>query len=80
MRSKSIIVAFLLLLPLMTLPWACAKKATPPVDEPQGNIVIGILNDFSGVTAGFTTAHVEGEKDAIRYINEEMGGINGHPL
>ena len=82
MKSKLIPVASLLLAIILVLPVACARETTPPEPgaEPKGEIVIGFLDDLSGPTGGITTPTVDGEKDAIRYVNEEMGGILGHPL
>lgn len=81
MKIKLAIATCLALAMILVLPLACAKKAVPQAqEEPKGKIVVGFLDDLSGISAGHTTAHVEGEKDAIRYINEELGGIDGHVL
>ena len=62
---------------------ACAKQAepsAPSMEEPKGEIVIGLLEDMSGPMGGAGMSVVDGETDAIRYINEELGGVSGHPI
>jgi len=57
---------------------ACAK---PAAEAPQkAEITIGILDDYSGPTAGSCTPYREAVQDVIKYINEEKGGISGHPI
>jgi branched-chain amino acid transport system substrate-binding protein len=79
MKAKLIIVACLVLAIALILPMACKKEAAP-MPEPKGKILIGITDDFIGPLRGSNTAHADGQKDAMRYINEELGGIDGHTL
>jgi len=77
-RIASVIV-LAVLVSMLILPMACKKEAAP-APEPKGEIVIGILDDFTAFGAGICTSIAQGQKDAIRYLNEESGGIDGHPL
>lgn len=70
----------LLLIMLLPLVGACVTQETPPVEGPKGEIVIGILEDLSGPLGGIFMEQTTGELDCIRYINEERGGVLGHPL
>lgn len=77
MKTKlNLLIPLILMVALLLA--ACAQQEAEPAQ--QDEIVIGILEDFSGVTAGILSLAVEGEKDAMRYINEELGGILGHPI
>jgi branched-chain amino acid transport system substrate-binding protein len=82
MKLKLILILVVFIVALTYFP-ACAKKAAPvapEVEEPKGEIVIGILEDMSGPMGGMGSKLVEGELDAVKYIKEEMGGISGHPI
>jgi branched-chain amino acid transport system substrate-binding protein len=75
-------ISILVLVMALTLFGACAKEAAPvvPGEEAKGEIIIGILDDFSGPIASVAIPMREAYEDCIRYINEEQGGILGHPL
>jgi ABC-type branched-subunit amino acid transport system substrate-binding protein len=73
-------MAILLLLALtLFLPAGCAQKVAPS-ESAKGEIVVGIIEDLSGPSGGMGTPAVAGMTDCIRYINEEKGGVSGHPL
>ena len=74
-----IMMVMLVGLPLVA---ACAKETpqTPTVEEPKGEIVIGMLEDLSGPLAATGADWVIGIQDCIRYINEEKGGVLGHQI
>lgn len=81
-RQRKIGTMFIVLVALLVA-LACAKEAaapSPQAEEPKGEIVIGILDDFSNILASLCSQQTDGRLDAIRYINEEKGGILGHPL
>jgi len=59
---------------------ACAKQAAPEEAETKGEIVVGLIDDLSGPLAGLATGYKDGIVDAVRYINEDEGGIAGHQL
>jgi branched-chain amino acid transport system substrate-binding protein len=85
MKEKSVLMLTIAITLIIALTYfsACAKEAAPvarEVEEPKGEIVIGILEDMSGIMGGTGTHYVAGETDAIRYINEELGGVNGHHI
>ena len=80
MKIKFSVTVLVLLAMVSALFGACAKEAAPASPEAKGEIVIGILDDLSGPTASTCSAHKDGTLDAIRYINEEKGGILGHQL
>jgi branched-chain amino acid transport system substrate-binding protein len=74
-----ILVFLVILLPVIG---ACAQKAAPvaPGEKAKGEIIIGLLDDYSGPMGAVNSPTREGYEDCIRYINEEQGGILGHPL
>ena len=78
MRFKLVVVVIALLMASLCLP-ACAKPASIPEGQ-KSPIVIGILEDMSGPVGGVGIEYVKGENDAIKYINEEKGGVSGHPI
>ena len=82
MKVKSGLTILVLLAMVSALFGACAQEASqPPTTEaPKGEIVIGVLDDYSGPLAGQGILYRDGLQDCIRYINEEKGGIQGHPL
>jgi branched-chain amino acid transport system substrate-binding protein len=82
MKRKSILIVALILVVMSALFGACSKDAVPetPVEETKDEITIVILDDFSGPAAALCTNYKVGSLDCIRYINEEKGGILGHPL
>ena len=65
---------------IMLLPVACKPIEAPQADGVRGKITIGVLEAFSGPTGSTSIALREGTEDAVRYVNERMGGISGHPL
>ena len=80
MNQKKSFAALLVLLVVVLATGACAKQVAPPEEMPKGEIVVGIMDDYSGPMAGMCVADGAGRKDAIRYINEKRGGILEHPL
>ena len=78
---RRIYVVIMLIMLLLLLCGACAQQTKPQDEQPKGDIVIGIFDDFSGPLAGSGAVPY---KDAlligVRYINEEQGGILGHQL
>jgi len=81
--KRHALVLLSLVVLLLSICLACVPKEVP-TDEaeqiPKGKIVIGILDDLSGPTAGTCTAYKDGLEACIRYINEEQGGISGHQV
>jgi len=73
-----VILSSLLLLSLVV--GACAPKAAPQDEVEKGEIVIGYLEGMTGPLAGTAIPYVDGGQDAIRYINEEKGGILGYKI
>lgn len=71
-----IFMVVLLGLPLVV---ACKPKVAPPVEEAKGTITIGQLENFTGPVGSASVSLRKGAMDAVRYVNERMGGINGHP-
>ena len=82
MKMKSIPMVVLVLVVVSALFGACATEAVPaiPAENQKGEIVIGVLDALSGAMAATYVEQIDGELDGIRYINEEKGGILGHPL
>jgi len=77
---RKIWIAAVSLVILAGLPLSSGCKSEKPAEVPKQEIVIGILDDLSGPGAGAVNEFFAGEKDAMRYINEEKGGISGHPI
>jgi hypothetical protein len=73
--TVSIVMALALVLPLIA---ACAKPA--PVEQVKGEIVVGHLEDLSAAMAATCTGVLEGQTACIKYLNEQYGGILGHPI
>ena len=80
MKVKSGLTVLILLAMVSALFGACAQEAAPTAEAPKGEVVIGLLDDYSGPFAGQCILYRDGVEDCIRYINEEKGGIQGHPL
>ena len=78
MKIKLSLTMLLLTMIVLGLFGACAKEAVP--EEPKEEIVLGLLDDYSGPLAGISGMRRDGFADVTRYINEEKGGILGHPL
>jgi branched-chain amino acid transport system substrate-binding protein len=79
---KTLVSLLTLALLLTTLPilTTCATKETSQEGKGKEEIVIGLLDDLSGPLAGTVFPRTEGMADCVRYLNEEKGGILGHPL
>jgi branched-chain amino acid transport system substrate-binding protein len=71
----SLVLCVVLVIPALG---GCAKRAAP--EAAKGEVIIGITDDFSGPMAGVYGPRKDGEVDAIRYINEDKGGIVGHQI
>ena len=78
LRVVSLIISFLIL--VATISVACANKKVPTTDTPKGEILIGVLDDLTGPMSPQCSGRVDGILDAIRYINERNGGVQGYQL
>lgn len=78
-REIKVTISFTVVVALLTVA-ACAAPKQPQAETTKGEIVIGILDDFSGPLASICDVQTDARLDAIRYINEEKGGIDDHPL
>ncbi len=79
MTRKSLIVAGILCLALIVaiLPFtsACAPKAKP------GQVLkVGMMNPTTGPAAEKGSPMTHANLDAIKYINDELGGAGGYPI
>lgn len=79
MTRKSLIVAGILCLALIVaiLPFtsACAPKAQP------GQVLkVGMMNPTTGPAAEKGSPMTHANLDAIKYINDELGGAGGYPI
>lgn len=63
-----------------TTPPVTTTEPAPTIDPNKSKIVIGMLDDFSGPYAGVCRDRRDGYLDYVRYLNEEMGGIQGHEI
>jgi len=80
MRRKLCWVVLVLLLLAIPVVGACAPKAAPPGEGEKAEIIIGYLEGMTGPLAGTAIPYVDGGQDAIRYINEEKGGVLGYKI
>jgi len=79
-KGKITTTMALLLVVALLLVAACAAPKQPQGETSKGEIIIGILDDFAGPLASICDIMTIGRLDAIRYLNEEKGGIDEHPL
>jgi len=79
MKKKAVWAGLTLLLIASTAIVAC-KQQVPPAPEVKGEIVIGHLEGLSGPLAGTGIPYTDGGQDAIMYLNEDKGGIQGYKL
>ena len=79
MTRKSLIVAGILCLALIVaiLPFtsACAPKA-----KPGQALKVGMMNPTTGPAAEKGSPMTHANLDAIKYINDELGGAGGYPI
>ena len=77
-RSRVLIgiAALVLLIAALPLVGACASK--PPVEG--GKLKLGLSICMTGVAAEKGSPMGHGKLDCIKYINEELGGVEGYPI
>jgi len=80
MRKIVSMIVLAVLVAMLSLPVACKPNETPPEGGVKSKIKIAMLDSLSGPVASPAIAQREGAEDAVRYVNERMGGISGHPL
>jgi branched-chain amino acid transport system substrate-binding protein len=73
MRTVTILAA-------LTLVGGLFLAATVTFAFKGGEVVIGACWDLTGPFAPSGTPIANGERDYVRYVNEELGGINGHKV
>ncbi|MFC1872218.1 ABC transporter substrate-binding protein [Chloroflexota bacterium] len=76
-RKTLVLVMVTLALMLVTLPLFSACSGG---DEAEKTLKIGITTPSTGPAAEKGAPMGDGNLDAIKYINEELGGIDGHPI
>ena len=74
MKAKTghLIAAILILAALLTASVPGCAKEEPTV---KGELVFGLITDYTGPLAGTGKLYTQGEMDAIKYYNEELGGV-----
>jgi len=86
MKKRSTLIGLFLCLALLiaALPvlTACgsATQTTPTANPADQPIKIGISTPSTGKAAEKGRPMEDAQKDAIEYINTELGGVNGHPI
>jgi len=80
MMKRKVFWAGLTLLLIASTAIVACKQQVPPAPEVKGEIVIGHLEGLTGPLAGTGIPYTDGVQDAVRYINEEKGGIQGYKL
>ncbi len=61
-------------------PAPAPAPTSEPAPEPMGALKIGITTPTTGPAAEKGAPMGHGNLDCIKYINEELGGVNGHPI
>ena len=77
MVNVIVLVTFVATLHLLA---ACKPEEAPPVEEAKGKLTMGQMENFTGPVGSASVDLRDGAMDAMRYINERMGGLNGHPF
>lgn len=83
MKSKRLIsglVSLALVMALTPLIGACGSSTSSAGNAKDQPLKIGMMNPTTGVAAEKGTPMAAGNLDAIKYINDELGGIDGHPI
>ena len=82
MKNKRLLLAgafsLALIVGLTPLLSACGTSGNQVAKADQP-LKIGMMNPLTGVAAEKGRPMADGNLDAIKYINEELGGIDGHP-
>ena len=83
MKNKRLLLAgafsLALIVGLTPLLSACGTSGNQVAKADQP-LKIGMMNPLTGVAAEKGRPMADGNLDAIKYINEELGGIDGHPI
>ena len=87
MKNKYIITMIIALALLVTmLPLsACSNttetpSSTAPTSTVKGTLKVGIMTPTTGAAAEKGAPMGDANLDAIKYINEELGGVNGYKI
>ena len=78
-RMKLILSTLLCGIIVATSVGAC-KSAPPAIDPGKAPFKIGMTNPLTGVAAEKGKPMGAGNLDAIEYINNELGGVDGHKI
>ncbi len=76
-RFLMVVGVLFLALTVAALPFMGACAPTPAAGEP---LKYGMSICVTGVAAEKGTPMAHGKLDCVKYINEELGGVNGHPI
>ncbi len=76
-RFLMVVGVLFLALTVAALPFVGACAPTPAAGEP---LKYGMSICVTGVAAEKGTPMAHGKLDCVKYINEELGGVNGHPI
>lgn len=74
LASAALLALIIGLAPLAT---ACSPQS---VKSSSGTLKLGMINPKTGAASEKGNPMSDGNEDAIRYINEELGGIEGHKI
>ena len=76
-RFLMVVGVLFLALTVAALPFVGACAPTPAAGEP---LKYGMSICVTGVAAEKGTPMAHGKLDCVKYINEELGGVDGHPI
>ncbi|MDP2919814.1 MAG: ABC transporter substrate-binding protein [Dehalococcoidia bacterium] len=80
MKGTKLILSMVLSVVLIATLLGACKSAAPAVDPGKKTLKIGMTNPLTGVAAEKGNPMGAGNLDAIEYINNELGGIDGHKI
>jgi branched-chain amino acid transport system substrate-binding protein len=81
MKRKGLLVGGVICLALIVATLSFVTACAPQSQEPQEQVLkVGITTPSTGKAAEKGAPMGHANLDAIKYINEELGGVNGHPI
>jgi branched-chain amino acid transport system substrate-binding protein len=80
MRKRNIIITLVIGLALMVAALPILSACGGGGGDNTGSLKIGITTPTTGVAAEKGSPMGHANLDAIKYVNEELGGVDGHPV
>ena len=77
---KARIYLFALMIVLLVATFTTTAAAKPAINPSLSKITIGLMDDYTGAFAGLCRDRRDGLLDYVKYLNDELGGIQGHEV